>query len=82
MLQFFGGCCTLVGTSTNILASGILTSSTVYPEMEPMSMFELSKIALPLLIISLGLLVLFGRKLLPKKRLYQILYLILTKRNS
>lgn len=65
--SIFGGCCTLVGTSTNILASGILTSSTVYPEMEPMSMFELSKIALPLLIISLGLLVLFGRKLLPKR---------------
>ena len=33
--SIFGGCCTLVGTSTNILAIGILTNSTVYPEMEP-----------------------------------------------
>ena len=65
--SIFGGCCTLVGTSTNILASGIMSESTVYPEMPPMEMFELSTIALPLLAISLGLLVLFGRKLLPDR---------------
>ena len=65
--SIFGGCCTLVGTSTNILASGIMSDSTVYPEMPPMEMFELSAIALPLLAISLGFLVLFGRKLLPDR---------------
>ena len=65
--SIFGGCCTLVGTSTNILASGIMSESTVYPEMPPMEMFELSTIALPLLAISLGFLVLFGRKLLPDR---------------
>ena len=65
--SIFGGCCTLVGTSTNILASGIMGDSTVYPEMPPMEMFELSTIALPLLAISLGFLVLFGRKLLPDR---------------
>jgi di/tricarboxylate transporter len=65
--SIFGGCCTLVGTSTNILASGIMGDSTVYPEMPPMEMFELSTIALPLLGISLGFLVLFGRKLLPDR---------------
>lgn len=65
--SIFGGCCTLVGTSTNILASGIMGDSTVYPEMAPMEMFELSTIALPLLAISLGFLVLFGRKLLPDR---------------
>ena len=35
--------------------------------MEPLGMFELSKIALPLLAISLGFLVLFGRRLLPER---------------
>ena len=65
--SIFGGCCTLVGTSTNILASGIMSDSTLYPKMPPMEMFELSAIALPLLAISLGLLVLFGRKLLPDR---------------
>jgi len=65
--SIFGGCCTLVGTSTNILASGIINSSEIYQEMEPLGMFELSKIGLPLLAISLGVLVLFGRKLLPNR---------------
>jgi di/tricarboxylate transporter len=65
--SIFGGCCTLVGTSTNILASGIITNSSVYPNMAPIGMFELSKIGLPLLGISLGFLVLFGKKLLPDR---------------
>lgn len=65
--SIFGGCCTLVGTSTNILASGIMSESSIYPEMPPMEMFELSIIAFPLLAISLGFLVLFGRKLLPDR---------------
>ena len=65
--SIFGGCCTLVGTSTNILASGVISNSSVYPSMEPLGMFELSKIALPLLVIALGFLVLFGKKLLPER---------------
>lgn len=65
--SIFGGCCTLVGTSTNILASGIMSENSIYPEMAPLGMFELSKIALPLLAISLGFLVLFGRRLLPDR---------------
>ena len=65
--SIFGGCCTLVGTSTNILASGVISNSPVYPSMEPLGMFELSKIALPLLVIALGFLVLFGKKLLPER---------------
>ena len=65
--SIFGGCCTLVGTSTNILASGIITNSSTYQDMQPIGMFELSKIGLPLLVISLSFLVLFGRKLLPNR---------------
>jgi len=65
--SIFGGCCTLVGTSTNILASGIITNSTIYQNMEPLGMFELAKIGLPLLAISLSFLVLFGRRLLPDR---------------
>ena len=65
--SIFGGCCTLVGTSTNILASGIISTSSTYQNMPPLGMFELSKIGFPLLCISLGVLVLFGRKLLPNR---------------
>ena len=42
--------------------------------MEPIGMFELSKIGLPLLGISLGFLVLFGRKLLPEREALSILF--------
>ena len=65
--SIFGGCCTLIGTSTNILASGIMSSSEMYPEMEAMSMFELSKIGVPLMLVSICFLIIFGRKLLPDR---------------
>ena len=65
--SIFGGCCTLVGTSTNILANGIITSTDVYPNLEPIGMFELSKLGLPLLLISLGFLTLFSKRLLPDR---------------
>ena len=63
--SIFGGCCTLLGTSTNILANGIIMTSEVYPNLDPIGMFELSKLGLPLLVISLGFLLLFGNQLLP-----------------
>ena len=65
--SIFGGCCTLMGTSTNILASGIMGNNEIYPDMEPMSMFELSKVGVPLLLISLMVMVFFGRRLLPER---------------
>ncbi|NJM55618.1 MAG: SLC13 family permease, partial [Verrucomicrobiae bacterium] len=59
--SIFGGCCTLVGTSTNVLASGILKSR----GFEPLGMFELAAIGAPLFIGGLAYLSLFGWKLLP-----------------
>ena len=65
--SIFGGCCTLLGTSTNILANGIIGSNNIYSNLEPLGMFELSKLGIPLLCVSLLFLVLFGRKLLPSR---------------
>jgi len=59
--SIFGGVCTLMGTSTNILMSGILHEH----GMKPLGMFELSAIGLPLLFIAGAFLVLAGPKLLP-----------------
>ncbi len=65
--SIFGGCCTLIGTSTNILASGFMSSSTFYPQMAPMEMFELTKVGLPLMVLGIAFLILFGKKLLPER---------------
>ena len=65
--SIFGGCCTLIGTSTNILASGLMSSSQYYPNMEPMKMFELTKIGFPLMVMGIIFVIIFGKRLLPER---------------
>lgn len=65
-LSFFammGGCCTLIGTSTNILVSSIAQRH----GLEPFGMFELSKVGLILLIGGSLYLLLVGRRLIPER---------------
>lgn len=61
--SIFGGTCTLVGTSTNILASGVLEAA----QMEPIAMFELAWIGLPMLLVGSIYLVILGPHLLPHR---------------
>ncbi len=61
--SIFGGTCTLVGTSTNILASGILEKA----GHRPISMFELAAVGLPILVFAVAYLVLFGPRRLPDR---------------
>lgn len=61
--SIFGGVCTLVGTSTNILASDILRNS----NRPPLSMFELTKLGVPLLLVGTLYLVVIGRRILPSR---------------
>ncbi|MGJ8652460.1 MAG: SLC13 family permease [Opitutaceae bacterium] len=61
--SIFGGTCTLLGTSTNLLASGILVDA----GHAPIGMFELAAVGLPILAIGSIYLVLFGNKLLPHR---------------
>lgn len=61
--SIFGGVCTLVGTSTNILASGLMQGA----GMEPLSMFELARVGVPLLIIGALFVALVGHRLLPRR---------------
>ena len=60
----FGGTCTLVGTSTNILASGLVSDA----GFEPFGMFETAYVGLPLLILGTAFVVLFAPKLLPHRK--------------
>lgn len=61
--SILGGTCTLIGTSTNLLASGILTQS----GYEPIGMFELASIGLPLVFAGMIFLVFFSNRLLPNR---------------
>jgi di/tricarboxylate transporter len=61
--SIFGGVCTLVGTSTNILASSLIEKA----GLPPIRMFELTKVGVPLLGFGLLYLLLFGRRLLPDR---------------
>ncbi|MES1168387.1 MAG: SLC13 family permease, partial [Oleiharenicola lentus] len=58
-----GGCCTLLGTSTNLLVTGILQSR----GEPPLRMFELAWIGVPLLAAGTLYIAVFGRYLLPKR---------------
>ncbi len=59
-----GGTITLIGTSTNIVVSGLLEEA----GMEPLAMFELTPLGLPLALTGLGLLVLLAPVLLPDRQ--------------
>jgi len=59
-----GGMTTLIGTSTNLVVSGLLQEE----GYEPFAMFELTRIALPVAVIGLGLTILLAPKLLPDRR--------------
>jgi di/tricarboxylate transporter len=61
--SILGGCCTLIGTSTNLLVNGTLKDL----NMEPMSMFQLAPVGIPLAIAGIAYLTIFGPKLIPAR---------------
>lgn len=61
--SILGGCCTLIGTSTNLLVNGSLKDM----GLEPMSMFALAPIGIPFAICGIAYMVAFGPKLLPSR---------------
>lgn len=58
------GSVTLIGTSTNIVVSGLM----VQAGLEPMGMFELTPVGLPILLIGLVYMSTIGQRLLPNRR--------------
>ena len=61
--SILGGCCTLIGTSTNLLVNGALRGYGV----APMSMFELAPVGVPLAIAGILYLGFFGSRMLPDR---------------
>ncbi len=62
--SILGGMCTLVGTSTNLVVSGMMVDR----GFEPIGMFEIGRAGLPIAIAGLAFMLLAGRKLLPSRR--------------
>ena len=54
---------TLIGTSTNIVVSGMMTQY----NMAPLSMFELTPVGLPIMIAGLAYMFLIGQRLIPER---------------
>lgn len=63
-LTIMGGCCTLIGTSTNLVVDGLMRKA----NMQPMSMFEIAWVGVPCALIGLIYLLTVGRRLLPERK--------------
>lgn len=61
----FGGMCTLIGTSTNLVVHGLMIEN----GMNGFSMFELGMIGVPVLVIGTTYVAVFGNWLLPGKKI-------------
>lgn len=57
----FGGCITVVGTSTNLVVNGLLRDA----DLKPFKVFEITSTGLPIALIGVTLIVLLAPKLLP-----------------
>ena len=58
-----GGSCTLIGTSTNLAVSGAIERY----GLAPYSMFELTLVGAATAVLGIGYMLLFGRRMLPKR---------------
>ncbi len=61
--SILGGVCTLIGTSTNMVTESIIRDK----QLEPMTMFELSVVGVPIAVVGLLYLTFVGRRLLPDR---------------
>lgn len=65
-----GGTCTLIGTSTNLAVSGALPRyQPLAPEynLQPFTMFELTKVGVPIVAVGMLYMLLIGLRLLPRR---------------
>jgi len=60
----FGGICTLIGTSTNLLVNGMFRQQFG----ETLGMFELAWVGVPCALAGMGLILAFGKRLLPERK--------------
>ena len=60
-----GGCITLIGTSSNLLVAGMVADQKLALDIEPIHVFDFSLVGIPMALIGVFYLMVFGDKLLP-----------------
>jgi len=60
----FGGCCTLIGTSTNLIVHGLVLEHTT---LGPMGFFDIAAVGLPVALVGFGFVLSTQRWLLPER---------------
>jgi len=63
-----GGCVTLIGTSTNLIVSGMVVDQNIIPDMPVLEMFDFLWVGLPMLVLGFLYLYFFSYKLLPDRK--------------
>jgi di/tricarboxylate transporter len=63
----FGGCATLIGTSTNLIVNGMVTDQLLIPGLEPLELFDFTAAGLPMILIGSLYLIFFSNRLLPDR---------------
>ncbi len=60
-----GGSATLIGTSTNLIVNGLVTDQVIFPNLQPLQLFDFIYVGLPMIVIGVLYLVFVSDKLLP-----------------
>lgn len=62
-----GGCMTLIGTSTNLIANGLVMEQTIIPNARPLEFFDFLPIGLIMTVVGFFYFFWFGNRLLPDR---------------
>jgi len=63
----FGGCATLIGTSTNLIVNGLVADQNIVPGLQPLKIFDFAFVGVPMVVIGILFMLFLGEKLLPSK---------------
>ena len=62
-----GGCATLIGTSTNLIVSGMVLEQDIIPGLAPLKIFDFAPVGLTMLIIGSFYIIFIGSRLIPER---------------
>ncbi len=63
-----GGCATLIGTSTNLIVSGLVQDQKIIKDLEPLNLFDFTYVGLPMIFIGFFYMIFIGSKILPDRK--------------